>query len=81
MILRHRNISKYSMVCAENFLQTPIIGNRRTRNLRDTLVKAQLEYPPPPAKARWQEIRPTICQRLGKCTYCPRIKKLNTKKN
>jgi hypothetical protein len=71
----------YSMNCAEKFPQTPLIGYRWTRNLRDILVKAQIEYPPPPPKPRWQEIRPNICQRLGQCTYCHRIKKLNTIKS
>ena len=49
---------------------------RRLPNLRDMLTKTSIIYPSPSTVA--PTLKPPICTRLGKCTYCPLIKKINT---
>ena len=53
-----------------------LIGFRRLPNLKDIFTSNKISYPPitTPFKAD----RPTICTRLGKCTYCPLMHKINT---
>jgi hypothetical protein len=53
----------------------PIIGYRRGGNLKDILVRAQVSYPPPVPTPKWDTVRPEVCRRLGKSTYCPKILK------
>ena len=60
---------------------------RRLPNLRDKLTNATLIYththththtpPPPTTESRTKPYLP-VCTRLGKCTYCPLIKKKGT---
>jgi hypothetical protein len=75
ILLRHWNIIQYSLDCKDTFPCTPIIGYRRGRNLNDILVRAQVSYPPPAPTPKWDTVRPEVCRRLGKCTYCPKILK------
>jgi hypothetical protein len=75
ILLRHWNIIQFSTDCQDTFPSAPIIGYRRGRNLNDFLVRARITYPPVPLPPRWDTFRPEVCRRLGKCTYCPRIKK------
>jgi hypothetical protein len=75
MLMRHWNIIKYSTDCTRTFKDTPIIGFRRSRNLKDILVNAVVCYPAEPPKPAWWLTRPGICYRLGKCTYCPFLTK------
>jgi hypothetical protein len=70
MLLRHWNIIKYFTDCTRTFKHAPIIGFRRSRNLKDILVNAVVRYPAEPPKPAWWLSRPGICYRLGKCTYC-----------
>ena len=72
----HRNwiIISNSPDCGPIFLDEPLIGFRRLPNLRDYLTNATTTYPPTPMTKSTPHI--PICTRLGKCTYCPLIKKL-----
>ena len=69
------NIIQHSNDCSSTFPDKPIIGFKRLPNLRDILTKASITYPPQPKEAK--SIIPTHCTRLGKCTYCPQICKIN----
>ena len=69
------NIIENSNDCAQTFPEKPIIGFKRLPNLRDMLTKASISYPPPEIDIK--QIIPTHCTRLGKCTYCPIIKKID----
>jgi hypothetical protein len=76
---RHWNIIQYSSDCANNFDASPITGFKRCPNLKDQLVRSKVRYPPDPKRRlKWHEIRPPICTRLGRCTYCPNIAKTNS---
>ena len=50
---------------------------RRLPNLRDKLTSAKIRFPPIDNPLKPRVIIP-VCTRLGKCTYCPRIKKLDS---
>ena len=69
------NIIETSADCADTYATKPIIGFKRLPNLRDMLTKASVSYPPkeiePPRTI------PTHCTRLGRCTYCPIINKID----
>ena len=76
IIHRNWNIIENSPDCGPIFKDKPIIGFRKLPNLRNLLTNASTQYPPSildktPAK-------PTICTRLGKCTYCPLLKNKDT---
>ena len=74
-IHKNWNIIENSAECADTFATKPIIGFKRLPNLRDMLTKASISYPPkeiePPRTI------PTHCTRLGRCTYCPIINKID----
>ena len=59
------------------FPELPIMGFRRLPNLRDQLTSARISYPPIERPIRQRVFTP-VCTRLGKCTYCPRIKRLDS---
>jgi hypothetical protein len=73
MLLRHWNIIEYSTDCSANFKSQPMVGFRRSKNLKDILVKAVVKYPLESLLPQWWLKTPTICYRLGKCKYCPYI--------
>ena len=50
----------------------PIVSFRRLPNLRNLLTNSCTNYPP--IKLDKPILKPNICSRLGKCTYCPLIK-------
>ena len=56
------------------FTKKNIIGLRRLPNLRDTFNDATLRYSHEPNTITTQNN--TICTRLGKCTYCPLMKRM-----
>ena len=69
------NILEHSNDCSETFKNKPLVGYKRLPNPRNLLTKAEIAYP-----LTTQDkpiIKPTICTRLGKCTYCPLIKKVS----
>ena len=76
IIHKNWNIISNSADCGNLFQNKPVIGFRRLPNLRDTLTNAIIKYPP--VKEEVAPPKPVICTRLGKCTYCPLIKKLRT---
>ena len=53
----------------------PIIGFKRLPNLTDMLTNATISYPPKETVTK--KLIPNHCTRLGKCTYCPIIKKID----
>ena len=67
------NITENSTDYLNTFSHKPIIGFKRLPNLRDLLTSATITYLPKDIVA--QKTLPTHCTRLGKCTYCPIIKK------
>ena len=69
------NIIQHSNDCATTFPDKPIIGFKRLPNLRDMLTKASISYPPKEMETR--KIMPNHCTRLGKCTCCPIIRKID----
>ena len=50
----------------------PIVSFRRLPNLRNLLTNSCTNYPP--IKLHKPILKPNICSRVGKCTYCPLIK-------
>ena len=73
LIHKNWNIITNSQDCGSIFKDKPLVGFRRLPNLRDKLTNATLIYPP----TTDTETKPylPVCTRLGKCTYCPLIKK------
>ena len=78
MINQNWNIISNSNDCGTLFPQRPIVGFRRLPNLREMLTKAKIRYPQPVQTQN--KPTPKVCTRLGRCTYCPKIKKLQTVK-
>ena len=74
-IHKNWNIIENSADCADTFATKPIIGFKRLPNLRDMLTKASISYPPKDIEP--PKTIPTHCTRLGRCTYCPIIKKID----
>ena len=72
IIHRNWNIISNSPDCAPIFKDKPIVGFRRLPNLRNLLTNSCTNYPP--IKLDKPILKPNICSRLGKCTYCPLIK-------
>ena len=58
------------------FSGKPIMGFRRLPNLRDNLTSAKIRYPPIEKPMAVKSHTP-VCTRLGKFTYCPKIKKFD----
>ena len=58
------------------FKDKPLIGYRRLPNLKDILTKASISFPPKDDSGIVQPQFQTVCTRLGRCTYCPRLQKL-----
>ena len=69
----HRNWNIIS-----NSLDKPLIGFRRLPNLREYLTNATTSYPPLIVEKSTPHA--AICTRLGKCTSCPLIKRLDSVK-
>ena len=74
LIHKNWNILSNSPDCGTLFSE-PVIGFRLP-NLRDMPTSASLRYPP--IETTQEPQGATICTRLGKCTYCPLIKKIST---
>ena len=72
------NMLSHSLDCGELFKEKLLVRFRILPNLRDMLTKASITYPLPDTPTTTP--KPPICTRLGKCTYCPLIKKINTVK-
>ena len=69
------NITEHSNDSSKTFKDKPLVGYKRLPNLRNLLTKAEIAHPPTTQDKT--VIKPTICTRLGKCTYCPLINKIS----
>ena len=58
------------------FLEKLLIGFRRLPNLRDILTSNKINYPPKPLERDSNALHP-VCTRLAKCTYCPKLNKID----
>ena len=58
------------------FKDKPIIGYRRLPNPRQQLTNSVVRYPPPLPVKQANKFTP-VCTRLGKCKYCPKLKKID----
>ena len=76
IIHKNWNILTNSPDCGHLFQDKPLVGFRRLSNLRDMLTNSSIRYPSQISAKH--TLMPPICTRLGKCTYCPQIKKINT---
>ena len=70
------NIIQNTEELTQIFKTKPLIGYRRLPNLEDILTSSSISYPPVPKPLTKTTQFLPICTRLGKCTYCPKIKKL-----
>ena len=76
IIHRNWNIISNSPDCSHIFTDKPLIGFRRLPNLREYLTKATIQYPPLPIMEK--KPHTPVCIRLGRCKYCPLIKKMDS---
>ena len=76
MVRKHWNIISNCEELNNIFKSPPLIGFRKLPNLREILTSAKIRYPNQAEKVQNQ--LPQVCTRLGKCTYCPKIKKVDT---
>ena len=58
------------------FKDKPLIGYRRLPNLKDLLTRATITFPPT-NETKNKKVFNTVCTRLGKCTYCPKLTKVD----
>ena len=70
------NIIQNTEELTQIFKTKPLIGYRRLSNLKDILTSSSISCPPVPKPLTQTNQFLPICIRLGKCTYCPKIKKL-----
>jgi hypothetical protein len=54
----------------ELFKEIPMVAHKRAKNLKDTLVKASITYPPEPTTSMRYNNRPKPCKRV-RCPLCP----------
>ena len=70
------NIIQNTEELTKIFREKPLIGYRRLPNLKDILTSSNVTYPPLPTPMVQAQQLPPVCTRLGRCTYCPKLKKL-----
>ena len=58
------------------FPDKPLIGFRRFPNLRDIVTSNKINYSPT-NETKLLSALPPVCTRLAKCTYCPKLFKIN----
>ena len=58
------------------FKDKPLIGYKRLTNLKDLLTRGSIKYPPT-INTENSQIFNTVCTRLKKCTYCPKLTKMD----
>ena len=75
IIHRNWNIISNSPDCGPIFLDKLLIGFRTLPNLREYLTNTTTSYPPVIVQKSTPHVH--ICHRLGKCTYCPLMKRLD----
>jgi hypothetical protein len=72
ILRKHWNIIQFSDDCTNNFSHNPMLGLRKQPNLNNLLCRANITYPPKPTHNSGN-YKPTMCHRLAKCKYCPKI--------
>ena len=77
LVRNNWNIIQNTEELTQIFNIKPLIGFRHLPNLRDILTSSTISYPPKPSTESNKSVHIPICTRLGKCTYCPRIKKVD----
>ena len=77
LIRSNWNIIQNTEELTRIFKDKPLIGYRRLPNLRDTLTSSSIAYPPALKPPNQSSQHVPICTRLGRCTYCPKLKKLD----
>ena len=75
LVQKNWNIIQNTEELSQIFSSKPLMGFRRLPNLRDILTSSTISYPPNPTTDAKQSVHIPVCTRLGKCTYCPKIKK------
>ena len=53
------------------------MGYRRLPNLKDLLTSSTISYPPNPKPDTIKSVHIPVCTGLGKCTYCPKLRKVD----
>ena len=74
-IHKNWNIIENTEELAEIFPEKPLLGFRRLPNLRNLLTSNTVTYPP--ANKHSIKLLPPVGTRLGRCTYCPLLKKVS----
>ena len=77
LINNNWNIIQNTEELTHIFSSKPLIGFRRLPNLRDILTSSTISYPPRPRTEAKSRVHTPICTRLGKCTYCPKVNKVD----
>ena len=76
-LIKHNwNVIQNTEELTQVFRSKPIISYRRLPNLKDMLTISSITYPPAPMSLVPINQFIPFCTRLGKCTYCPQIRKL-----
>ena len=70
------NIIQNTEELTQIFNSKPLMGYRRQPNLRDILTSSTITYPPKPNTETTCSVYVPVCTRLGRCTYCPKLKKV-----
>ena len=70
------NIIQNTEELTQIFRTKPLIGYRRLPNLKDILTSSSILYLPVPKPLTPATQFLPICTRFGRCTYCPKFKKL-----
>ena len=77
LVQRNWNIIQNTEELTQIFSSKPLMGFRRLPNLRDILTSSTISYPPKLTTNAKPSLQIPVCTRLGKCTYCPKIRKAN----
>jgi hypothetical protein len=72
ILRKHWNIIQFSDDCTNSFSHNPMLGLRKQPNLNNLLCRANIMYSPQ-ITSRSGGYKPTLCHRLAKCKYCPKI--------
>ena len=76
LVRNNWNIIQNTEELTQIFKDKPLVGYRRLPNLKDMLTSSSINYPPVPKPLGTPPVHVPACTRLGKCTYCPKIKKV-----
>ena len=76
LVQKNWNIIQNTEELTQIFSSKPLMGFRRLPNLRDILTSSTISYPPNHITDTKPSVHIPVCTRLGRCTYCPKIKKV-----